>query len=322
MGLAVSAMAGVALAIGLMVYYGIADIGDAILTAGWRGLLAICAVHAVSVVLCALGWSILLAHDTNVPFRAFLWARWLRDGIGAIMPAAGEVIAARELSLRGAASGKAGASAIVDLTAELVALLLFALLGLVLLISESPGSDHVGQLVAGLVIATVVVAGFVVAQRKGLLKFLEALPERIGLTQPWATLPEAESIHSSLQKIYDTPWRVMASIALHFAAWIMGAVEAWVALAFMGNPISWQAVVAIDSLVFAMRTVAFAVPWAAGIQEGGYVMLGAHFGLGPDVALALSLMKRAREFVIGVPVLLIWQSLVSRRMLRGHGAAR
>jgi hypothetical protein len=75
----------------------------------------------------------------------------------------------------------------------------------------------------------------------------------------------------------------------------------------------------IESLVFALRTATFVVPGAAGIQESGYLMLGALFGLRPDVALALALLKRAREIVIGLPALLIWQGLEYRRALRGSG---
>ena len=35
--------------------------------------------------------------------------------------------------------------------------------------------------------------------------------------------------------------------------------------------------------------------------------MGAAIGIGPEVALALSLIKRVRELVIGVPALLAWQ---------------
>jgi hypothetical protein len=44
-------------------------------------------------------------------------------------------------------------------------------------------------------------------------------------------------------------------------------------------------------------------------------MLGAVFGLTPETALALSLLKRARDLAIGVPALLVWQVLESGRLL-------
>jgi len=37
------------------------------------------------------------------------------------------------------------------------------------------------------------------------------------------------------------------------------------------------------------------------VQEGGYLLLAPLVGLTPDLALALSLAKRARELSLGVP---------------------
>ena len=62
----------------------------------------------------------------------------------------------------------------------------------------------------------------------------------------------------------------------------------------------------IESLGQALRSAAFLVPGALGIQEGGYLLLGAAFGLDPATALALSLVKRTREVLLGVPGLAMW----------------
>ncbi len=78
-------------------------------------------------------------------------------------------------------------------------------------------------------------------------------------------------------------------------------------------------IIAIEALVYALRTIAFAVPSAIGVQEGGYVLIGAIFGLGPDAALALSLLKRARELALGLPALMVWQFLETQRLLHGIG---
>ena len=316
-GLAISALAGIGLAVWLVTYYGLSEVGQALLTVGWRGIAAICVVHFVSLLLCALAWRVLITDGSPAVLKACLWARWLRDGIGNVLPifpAAGEVVAAHELSLSGVAAGVAGASTIVDMTAEMVSQILFTLIGLGLLVWAQPDSEHIWQVAGGLALAGIMVAGFMVAQRNGLLKILERLPHKLGFNQPWATLPQAGSIDVAIQKIYDDPARVAGSVAVHLAAWIAGAAEAWTALWFMGHPVGFGAILIIESLVFALRTMAFAVPWAAGVQEGGYVMLGALFGLSPDVALALSLLKRARELLTGVPALVIWQGRQLRRI--------
>jgi uncharacterized membrane protein YbhN (UPF0104 family) len=77
---------------------------------------------------------------------------------------------------------------------------------------------------------------------------------------------------------------------------------------------------AIESLLFAIRNAAFMVPSGLGVQEGAYALLGPLFGLPPEAALALSLLKRARDVAIGVPVLLSWQILEGKRRLSESAA--
>ena len=90
-------------------------------------------------------------------------------------------------------------------------------------------------------------------------------------------------------------------------AWALGAAEIWLALYFMDIPVTIADALLLESLILAVRAAAFFVPGAVGVQEGAFVLLGAAIGLSPEVALALSLIKRVRELVIGVPALLAWQ---------------
>ena len=76
------------------------------------------------------------------------------------------------------------------------------------------------------------------------------------------------------------------------------------------------AVCILESLVYAARSVGFAIPNALAVQEGGYVLVGALLSLSPESALAVSLMKRARDIAIGVPALLVWQGIEAKRLHR------
>jgi hypothetical protein len=71
----------------------------------------------------------------------------------------------------------------------------------------------------------------------------------------------------------------------------------------------------IERLVCAARSVAFAVPNALGVQEAAYALLTPLVGVGKEIGLAVSLLKRARDIAIGVPIVLIWQALEGRRVL-------
>jgi uncharacterized membrane protein YbhN (UPF0104 family) len=72
----------------------------------------------------------------------------------------------------------------------------------------------------------------------------------------------------------------------------------------------------IESLGQAFRSFGFAVPGALGVQEGGLVLVCGLLGISPQSPIALSLMKRIREVVLGVPALLAWQWIEGRRFVR------
>ena len=316
LGLIIGALIGLAVATILIVHFGWRQVVDAALAVGWQGLAALIGIYLVCLLLCAVGWRLLILDAPRHAIFICVWARWLRESIGnlALIPTAGEIAGARELSLHGVRPGMAGASTVVDLTLELLSQIVFTLFGLALLITWYRGLQIGPWLVTGIAISALAAAGFILAQRKGLFRLLERLPETLDLKWAWTVLPDAEGIHAGIQTIYQHRNRVLSSGGLHLAGWVVGAGEAYVGLYFMGHAIAWSDALILESIAFALRTAAFVVPSRLGIQEGGYILLGAMFGLSPEVALGLSLLKRGREIATGLPCLIIWQSVESRRL--------
>ena len=71
----------------------------------------------------AIAWQAVILDAPNNTILVCLWARWLRESVGnlfALLPTAGEIAGARELTFYGVRPGMAGASTIVDLTMELL----------------------------------------------------------------------------------------------------------------------------------------------------------------------------------------------------------
>ena len=106
------------------------------------------------------------------------------------------------------------------------------------------------------------------------------------------------------------------SAALHLVAWIGNGAAVWLGFRLLGSHLDVAAVIAIESIVYAIRSAAAFIPNALGVQEGAYLLLAPLFGLGTDTALAISVLKRARDVAIGVPVLLLWQAAEGRHALR------
>ena len=95
----------------------------------------------------------------------------------------------------------------------------------------------------------------------------------------------------------------------------------WITYHLLGVPIDFDDALAIEALLAAASAAAFLVPVNAGVQEAGYAGLGAIFGVAPELSLAVSLVRRARDLALGVPILLVWQFFEMRR-LRAAAAAR
>jgi uncharacterized membrane protein YbhN (UPF0104 family) len=110
-----------------------------------------------------------------------------------------------------------------------------------------------------------------------------------------------------------TPAHILPSLAIHAVCWVLGAAEAWITFRLMGLDVSLGQALVIDSLGTAFRTLGFLVPGALGVQEAGYVMVCALFGITPAQAMAFSLARRARDLLIGLAGLGLWQTLEIRK---------
>jgi uncharacterized membrane protein YbhN (UPF0104 family) len=91
---------------------------------------------------------------------------------------------------------------------------------------------------------------------------------------------------------------------------IAGSSETWLALRWLGHPSSLAAALALESLTLAARSLIFVAPAGLGVQEAGLIGVGHVLGITSDVAIALSLAKRMREIVFGLPALVAWQRMM------------
>jgi len=123
--------------------------------------------------------------------------------------------------------------------------------------------------------------------------------------------------------IYAQRSNIAASGLVHMLGWLIGVAEVWIVFACMGHPVSVGDALVIESLAQAVRAGAFVIPSAIGAQEAGLIVLCGLFGIPPDQALALSLIKRAADVVVGLPGLVALQLLESGRLAtNAHRTAR
>ncbi|MEX3819347.1 flippase-like domain-containing protein [Paraburkholderia sp. BR14262] len=301
---------GTALFIALLAWQGLGSVTGALAAAGW-GLVLVATFHVVPLALDAGAIAVLFGLDERVDQRDALLARWTGESVNSLLPAGqigGPVAMVRQLGQRGMSMRNAAAAITVSTTLQAVAQIVFAVFGIVLFSAYAANGAPRDLGVAAL-IATAVLGGlialFYVAQRRGLFGRLLRLASKVFGQRDWSALAKrADAIDEAVKSRYARRGRVAASFALSLAGWLVGTVEVWLALRFLGHPTGWIDALLLESIGQAIRGAAFAIPGSLGVQEGGYLLLAPLVGLPPEAALALSLAKRAREILLGLPGLL------------------
>jgi putative membrane protein len=286
---------------------GVPAVLSALSVAGW-GLLLVALFHLVPLVLDAGAIRVLFGSDSYPSaMRDAILARWAGESANSFLPAGqigGPVLMARHLAHRGVPMQDAAAAITVSTTLQTVAQILFALLGVSLLGARAGHTLRTPALVASGFLA-VQIGGFYLLQRRGFFGKLIRAASRFAGKRDWSHwVSRAAAIDVAIQGIYGRGGGVAASFFLSFLGWVVGTGEVYLTLLLIGHPVSWLDALVLESLGQAIRGAAFAVPGALGVQEGGYLLLAPLAGLAPQAALALSLAKRAREILLGLPGLM------------------
>jgi putative membrane protein len=317
----IAAIAGLVFGTAIIAYFGFGEVLTALGTIGWGGFAIILIYQLALYLLLGACWWV-IAPPPRDRFRAFVWGRLVRDSGSEVRPLAqvgGVVLGARAATLLGPSMAISTATTIVDITIEVLAQLGYTLLGVALLARVHPQATLIYPVAIGIALGIVGILGFILLQRRG-AALVEKTSQKLATRWFRGSALSAQPLIEAIDRVYAQRGSLVAGFFLHLGGWIANAIEAWIALKLMGINLDIAAVITIESLLYAIRSVAFAIPNAVGVQEGGYVMLGALFGLSPDMALALSLLKRGRDITIGVPVLLLWQGLDGGALLRRRAA--
>ena len=318
-GVAVALLAGVIAAVYLVWAIGFAAVFASIARAGFGGLALLCLYTLLVFASLALAWFFLLPPLQRRPVPELYIARLVRDSIAEISPfspVGGMVAAARLMTLKGMPA-YAAASVAADATTEAMAQVVFLAFGLGWGFTQFRHLQGSGPLTQGMIVVLLLavpgIALLIFLQKRG-AGFAEKMAGRF-----FPQVKQGISFRAAIEELYDSPSRLAASAALHLLAWIGAGGGTWIAFRLVGGHIGLLSAIALEALLCTIRSIAAFVPAAIGVQEAGYALLAPLFGLPAEMGLAVSLLKRAREIVLGVPALLYWQSVESRKAFSGVG---
>lgn len=290
----------------LAAWAGAARLGRDVLAA-LPALPAMIGVHLVQLFLCGEAWRAALGEGPAG--GAMLRVRLVREGVNSLLPVAhvgGELVGARLLARGGVPPSLAGAGTVLDLTLEAGTLLPFALAGALLLSALTADRSWLPWIGGGLLTAAAGVLAFGLAQRAGLLRLVETGLARLGRRFPTLAVEGLAGLHAALRARARDRRAVLRGGLLHLLAWGLGTAEVMLALAALGRPVDVATAFVIEGLGMAARGAGFAVPGAVGVQEGGLVLVCGLLGVPAEAALALSVLKRLREVIVGFAGLLLW----------------
>ena len=255
-------------------------------------------------------------RERRAGFGYVFWVTTVREAVDRLLPVAtvgGGVVGVRLIRWRGLAAAPVGATVIVEILLTLIVLYLFTALGLFLLVDYDTTGQAYRRLVIALLFALPVPVITALLLRYGsvfarLQKFLRPLVGAGALSAG------AASLDDELRACLHRGWTLFFAGALQLAAFISGSFEIWLALRLFGHPVGAKAALVLESMTQAMRHLAFVVPAGLGVQEAGLVLFGHALGISSEMALAVSMAKRLREVLCGLPALVSWQWLEGRRL--------
>jgi putative membrane protein len=260
----------------------------------------------------ALGWFYLLRpYDPGgrAGLGYLFWVTSVREAIDRLLPVAsvgGGVVGVRLVRWRGLGGVCVSATVIIEIVLTLIVSYVFTAAGLILLLELGAPGAHFRRMLLAFLITLPAPILTVMLLRYGsvfvrLEKFFGGFVNAGALTEGAATLDR--ELRACLGR-----WRgLLAAGLLQLAALTMGSFEVWFSLRLFGHPVSAGTAVILESMTQAMRHLAFVVPAGLGVQEAALMLFGHALGISGELALAVSMAKRMREVLCGLPSLLSWQ---------------
>jgi putative membrane protein len=289
-------------------------VAQAIRQIGW-GLGFVIAIYFIGIAFNSFAWRAIFHSEWPGLIKILLPLRWIRESINYLLPSAvfgGDIVGGRLLVARGYDMNTTTASIVVDKTMEATGLFFFVLAGIFILLEQGGNYSIAHWAVRGLAAISAMLIGFLLAQRWGFLKLLDKAVQR--LTGKCGGTTGNTDIHDIVWKMYADGRRLTVAMFFHTLAWMPGALQVWLILRLMGHEIGWQAAFIIESISQVVCAAAFIMPASLGAQEAAYMTVGMFFGVPPALGLALSLVQRLKDVLVGILGLFLWQGFEGRSL--------
>jgi putative membrane protein len=276
-------------------------------------------LHGLPLLPDAVGWRALILGRARL--GRLYWIATVRQAVNRLLPVAsigGELIGMRLLAREGVARADAVASVIVEVFVTLMSQYLFVIVGVLCLLGSTGALPVTNGVLIGLATTLPAVIVLALLLRHGtFFSWLHRAAARLfGQEAPGEN--DGAAADAAIRALSRSYLRQARALVWQFTGMLIGCLETWCALYWFDPHASFQAAVVFESLTQAARHLVFFVPAGLGVQELSFIGVGHMLGVGGDVALAVSLARRASEIVFGVPALVSWQWVEGHRLFRAR----
>ncbi|MGA8259914.1 MAG: lysylphosphatidylglycerol synthase domain-containing protein [Arenicellales bacterium] len=262
-------------------------------------------------------WRLLFPQAEVPGFRSSARLTWIGLSVNWLLPVAlvgGELVRFR-LALRQVSRVEnLVASLVGDKTIQVATQALYALLGLsVLAWAGKHVSGSAGD-AAGFVLFCAVVYLFYRFQRTGMFS---GLARRLGafVRRREPIQIKAGLVDAAIDGMYQRGARWWGAVAWRLCFRVLLAAEVALVLWWLGNSLVVLHILALESIAQASRVAAMLIPAALGAQETAIMAAGLILGYPAESLIAVAVVKRVRELVVGGAGLVIWQTHEVRALL-------
>ena len=258
----------------------------------------------------SLAWTTLMIKN-KLSMKKSLLITWISQTSGKFIPTGnitGEFLRFYFARRSGQKFSEASSTVLMDLFIATFSLFIIGLVTLIFIIFSFKSNFILNQfqyLILAFFLISLGLLLFVLIIRKRIIsKFLVSTKKIEFLNK--RSIFNLLRLDISLNKLSYKKGRLLSAVAFRLIGWISGALEIYVFFLIIGMDTKVTDVIIIESVTAIIRSAAFFIPSAIGVQELAFVIVGELVGYSSIVSFSVAIGRRLREIMVGIPAIITW----------------
>ena len=264
-----------------------------------------------------LAWAILMVKN-KLSIKTTFVITWISQTSGKFIPSGnitGEFVRFYLARRSGQKFSDASSSVLMDLFIATFSLFIIGLLALIFIVFSLKSNfilDKYQYLIMALVLISLGSLFFLLIIRKRIISKLLASTKKFEFLSK-KNVYNLIRLDISLNKLSFRKKLLLSAITLRLIGWIAGAFEIYIFLWIIGVDAKVTDVIIIESVTAIIRSAAFFIPSAIGVQELAFVIVGELVGYSGIVSFSIAMGRRLREIMVGIPAIITWIFIIKKQ---------